>query len=83
MKKYSKYIAAVALLLVLASLFLAQQVGAKALIVDAKDTLTFSGTLEARQTRVSAEVSARVLNVRVKKGYVVKAGDQLADLDDA
>ncbi len=83
MKKYSKYIAAVALLLVLASLFLAQQVGAKALIVDAKDTLTFSGTLEARQTQVSAEVSARVLNVRVKKGDVVKAGDPLADLDDA
>ncbi len=81
MKRYSKFILAGVLLLLLAFLFFARQVGANPLVSDSTGTLTFSGTLEARQTRVSAEVSARVVNVRAKKGDVVKAGDPMVDLD--
>ncbi len=44
---------------------------------------TFSGTLEAKQTRLSAEVSARVAAVRVKKGDSVNAADTLIELDTA
>jgi len=44
---------------------------------------TFSGTLEARQTRLAAEVSARAVAVRVQRGSVVNVGDALIELDDA
>lgn len=44
---------------------------------------TYSGSLESKQTRIAAEMSARVVNVRVNRGDDVKAGDVLVELDDA
>lgn len=44
---------------------------------------TFSGTLEARQTRVAAEVAARAVAVRVQRGSAVQVGDPLIELDAA
>lgn len=46
-------------------------------------TLVASGTLETRQTRVAAEVSARAMTVRAQRGNVVNEGDVLLELDDA
>lgn len=46
-------------------------------------TQTYAGTLEARQTRVAAEISARAQSVRVQRGSSVNAGDVLVELDDA
>jgi HlyD family secretion protein len=46
-------------------------------------TLVRSGTLEAKTTRVAAEVSARAREVRVQRGHVVNVGDVLLELDDA
>ena len=83
MKRYLKPVLAVCLLIVLVGIFFARQVGANPLNADAKGPLTFSGTLEARQTRIAPEVGARVNAVRVKKGDQVKAGDLLLELDDA
>jgi HlyD family secretion protein len=82
-KRYLKPVFAVCLLVVLVGIFFARQVGANPLNADAKGPLTFSGTLEARQTRIAPEVGARVNAVRVKKGDQVKAGELLLELDDA
>ena len=46
-------------------------------------TLGASGTVEARQIVISAELSGRVVEVMVQKGQSVKAGDPLLRLDDA
>ena len=83
MKRYLKPIVAVCLLLVLALILFARQAGANPLNLEAKGPLTFSGTLEARQTRIAPEVAARVNAVRVNKGDLVKVGDPLVQLDDA
>lgn len=48
----------------------------------ASPVLAFSGTLDARQTRISAEVSARVTAVRVQRGDLVKVDDRVIELDD-
>ncbi len=48
-----------------------------------RETLTFSGSLEARQTRVAAEIGGQIATVRVNRGDVVKRGDALIQLDDA
>ncbi|MCI0476172.1 MAG: efflux RND transporter periplasmic adaptor subunit, partial [Anaerolineales bacterium] len=47
------------------------------------ETPTFSGTLETKQTRVAAEISARAVAVRVQRGSVVNVSDVLIELDDA
>ncbi|MEW5718599.1 MAG: HlyD family efflux transporter periplasmic adaptor subunit [Chloroflexota bacterium] len=52
-------------------------------LVSRAESLTFSGTLEVKQTRVAAELEGRVVAVRVNRGDIVKAGDALIDLDDA
>ncbi len=52
-------------------------------LLPASESLTFSGTLEAKQTQLAAEVSAQVVNVRVDKGATVNAGDALIALDDS
>jgi HlyD family secretion protein len=52
-------------------------------ILTRAETLTFSGSLEAKQTRVAAEIGARAANVRVSRGDAVKRGDALIALDDA
>ncbi|MDE3089919.1 MAG: efflux RND transporter periplasmic adaptor subunit, partial [Chloroflexota bacterium] len=52
-------------------------------LVTASESLTFSGTLEARQTRVASEVTSGVKLVRVDQGNAVKSGDALIDLDDS
>lgn len=49
---------------------------------EAKDLPVFSGTLEARETRIAAEISGRVNTVRASKGDQVKQGDTLIELDD-
>lgn len=46
-------------------------------------TLRVSGTLETRQTRVAAQVSARAVNLRAQRGDTVNADDVLVELDDA
>ena len=50
-------------------------------IVSTSNNLTFSGTLEAKQTRIASEASALVKAVRVSKGDTVHAGDPLVELD--
>ncbi len=82
-KTMSKLILGVAILAILVSLFVASQVRAYPLRSDSGGALTLSGTLEARQTRIASEVSARVVSVQVDKGDTVKAGDRLIDLDDS
>ncbi len=57
--------------------------GASFSLLPASESLTFSGTLEAKQTRLAAEVSAQATRVRVGKGDAVNAGDVLVDLDDS
>ncbi len=52
-------------------------------LVTSSNSLTFSGTLEAKQTRLAAQVSAQVTNVRVDKGATVNAGDTVIALDDS
>ncbi len=79
----SKLVVAVLVLAIIAALLVANQVRANPLQNDNGGRVTLSGTLEARQTRIAAEVSARVVNVRVAKGDLVKAGDRLVDLDDS
>ncbi len=44
---------------------------------------TFSGSLEAKQTRVASELSARAIKVQVKRGDVVRTNDVLIELDGA
>ncbi|MBI4785920.1 MAG: efflux RND transporter periplasmic adaptor subunit [Chloroflexi bacterium] len=83
MQKYSKPIFALAFVFALALLFFARQVGANPLRADVKASLVFSGTLEARQTRIAPQVGARVTAVRVKKGDAVNPGDTLLTLDDS
>ncbi|MGE5137985.1 MAG: efflux RND transporter periplasmic adaptor subunit, partial [Rudaea sp.] len=46
-------------------------------------SLSFSGTLEERQTRVAAELEGQIRAVRVSRGDEVRAGDPLVSLDDA
>ncbi len=82
-KRLSQPILALAILAILASLFVASQVGANPLRSDNANPLVLSGTLEARQTRIASEVSARVINVHADKGDTVKAGDPLIELDDS
>jgi len=48
-----------------------------------REAMTFSGTLEARQTRIAAEIGGRVTAVRVSRGDAVKSGDRLVILDDS
>ena len=48
-----------------------------------RDALTFSGSLEAKQTRIAAELGGRVVAVRADLGDAIKKGDALIDLDDA
>ena len=83
MQIYSKPILALVLVLVLALLFFVRETGASPLKADTKDSLVFSGTLEARQTRIAPEIGARVTDVRVKKGDLIKTGDVLLILDDS
>ena len=45
------------------------------------DSVTYSGTVYAREVSVYAEKSARVSRVYVNKGQYVKAGEMLAGLD--
>ena len=45
-------------------------------------SLTLSGTLENKQTRVAPELAAKVKNVRVARADQVKVGDMLIELDD-
>ena len=47
------------------------------------DPLVFSGTLEAKQTRIASEVVGDVTHVAVDKGDAVKTGSALIALDDA
>jgi multidrug resistance efflux pump len=49
----------------------------------ASDDLTASGTIESRTTTLSAELSARVLDVAFEEGQEVQAGQVLAKLDDS
>lgn len=51
-------------------------------LLSSSESLTFSGTLEAKQTRLAAEVLADVAKVAVDKGDAVSAGDKLIDLDN-
>lgn len=80
--KRLKRLLLVGLLLVLESLSFSRAI-AVPLLADANGSGPFSGTLEARQTLISAEVVARVVSVHVAKGDQVRAGDPLVDLDDA
>ncbi len=79
---FSKLIVTVLILVIVAALAVANQVGANPLQNDNGGSATLSGTLEVPQTRIAAEVSARVVVVRVAKGDAVKAGDRLVDLDN-
>ena len=45
--------------------------------------LTGSGTIEATQVQIGSEVAGRVVQVRVKEGQTVQAGDVLFSLDDS
>jgi HlyD family secretion protein len=47
------------------------------------ETPKYSGTLETKQTRVAAEISARAVAVRVNRGSAINIGDVLIELDDA
>ncbi|CAG0947694.1 hypothetical protein ANRL1_04436 [Anaerolineae bacterium] len=51
-------------------------------LIKSDSPLTFSGTLEAKQTRIATELGGKVANVRVSRGDVVNAGDALVELDD-
>jgi HlyD family secretion protein len=44
---------------------------------------SYAGTLEARQTRVAAELNGKVTAVRVNRGDMVKIGDTLITIDDS
>lgn len=82
MKRYSRLGVGAAALFVLALLIFARA-GANPLVAEDKSPLLFSGTLEARQTRIATEVSARASRIAVAKGSVVKAGDVVVELDDS
>lgn len=43
---------------------------------------TFSGTLEAKQTRLAPELGGKVIAVRAQRAEVVQAGATLVELDD-
>lgn len=43
----------------------------------------FSGTIEATEVRVKAEVPGRIVDLPVEEGQAVRAGDVVARLDDA
>jgi HlyD family secretion protein len=49
----------------------------------ADNTLRASGTIEARQVRLSAKIAGDLLEVRVKEGDRVKPGDSIASIDHA
>ncbi len=76
-----KSILAVVLLLG-AGLVFASQVWANQ-AKESQQAPALSGTMQARQTRLAAEVMARVTAVHVEKGDAVKAGDSLVVLDDS
>ncbi|MBM3129104.1 MAG: HlyD family efflux transporter periplasmic adaptor subunit [Chloroflexi bacterium] len=52
-------------------------------LLGSAETPKYSGTLETKQTRVAAEISARAIAVRVQRGSAVNVGDVLIELDDA
>ncbi len=52
-------------------------------ILNRAESLTFSGSLETKQTHVAAELAARVTAVRVNRGDTLKRGDVLIELDDS
>ncbi len=54
-----------------------------ATIINDAGTLTFSGSLEAKQTRIAAEFNGTVKTVRAQRGDAVQSGDPLIELDDA
>jgi HlyD family secretion protein len=45
--------------------------------------LTASGTIAADSTRLAPEVGGKILEIKVNKGDIVKAGDMIFRLDDA
>ncbi|HEX9090755.1 MAG TPA: biotin/lipoyl-binding protein, partial [Anaerolineales bacterium] len=49
----------------------------------ARSGITASGTLESTQVRISPEVSGAVVEISVREGEDVKAGQVLAKLNDA
>jgi HlyD family secretion protein len=51
-------------------------------LLQSNDPLIFSGTLEAKQTRIASEVVGDVTNVAVDKGDAVKSGAALISLDE-
>ncbi|MCX7839423.1 MAG: efflux RND transporter periplasmic adaptor subunit [Anaerolineae bacterium] len=53
------------------------------LVVRAAEPLTASGTIEATQVRVSAQIGGRILELLADEGDTVQAGQVLARLDDA
>ena len=52
-------------------------------ILQGNESLTFSGTVEAKATNLASEVTAKVVSVKAQKGDAVKAGDVLVQFDDA
>ncbi len=52
-------------------------------IQPAAKALTASGTIAADSTRVAAEISGKLVEIRVNQGDTVKVGDVLFRLDDA
>ncbi len=81
-RRLGKPIAAITAILALAFLVFYSRVGAKPLGGESAAALVLSGTLEAKQTRISPEVSAQVVSLHANKGDTVKAGDVLIELDD-
>ncbi len=81
-KSFTRPILIAAVLLVGGFILFYRQAGARPLSGETAGALVLSGTLEAKETRISPEVSAQVAALHVDKGDVVKAGDVLIELDE-
>lgn len=69
--------------LIVMAILLASRALSPSLGVRAAEPLTASGTIEATQVRVSAQIGGRILELLADEGDTVKAGQVLARLDDA
>src|SRR5437870_3492348 len=56
--------------------------GIQAFSPKGNDTLKASGSIETTQASIGPEISGKVVEVMVKEGDLVKAGDKLFRLDD-
>ena len=47
------------------------------------DTITYSGTIEGTELPVQPELGGRIVDLPVREGQIIKAGDIVAKLEDS